>query len=65
MNIHPWRDNAEGTHVAAVIDEGERLRYRDICLEMEALLTKNTERLSTENQLVDFNVSPCIFQFNN
>ena len=49
MNIHPWRDNAEGTHVAAVIDEGEGLRYRDICLGIEALLVKNYKLLSIVN----------------
>jgi hypothetical protein len=53
MNIHAWRDSAEGTHVAAVIDEGEGLRYRDICLGMETLLAKNTKLLSTANQFVD------------
>jgi len=54
MNIHPWRDNAEGTYVAAVIDEGEGLRYTDICLGTGTLLSKITKPLSTANQSVDF-----------
>jgi len=53
LNIHPWRDNAVGTHVAAVFDEGKGLRYTDICLGTETLLMKITKLLSTANQSVD------------